>query len=65
MAKSEAIIFSHQNKQFNFDVRLKLNGKRIYFVNDVRYLGVLLDSNLNWNAHTSNLATKLSKANGA
>lgn len=65
VAKTEVIPFRHPNKSISYDVRLKLNGKKLSFSTCVKYLGVIIDSNLNWSFHIKNLATKLSRSNGA
>jgi len=65
VAKTEVILFRHPNKSINYDVRLKLNGKKLTFSPSVRYLGITIDSHLNWSFHIKNLATKLSRSNGA
>lgn len=63
--KTEVVLFRHRNKQLDYDVRLKLNGNKLYFTNSVRYLGVILDPHLSWKTHLDNLALKLRKSNGA
>ena len=44
-------------------MKIKLNGKRLYPTDSVRYLGVKIDSKLNWNSHVNAIATKLNQAN--
>ena len=63
-SKTELIIFKHPNKRLNYDLKIKLNGKRLYPSNVVKYLGVFIDSHLNWNYNSDFLAAKLSRANG-
>ena len=63
-SKTELIIFRHPNKKINYDLKIKLNGKRLYPSNVVKYLGIFLDSHLNWNYNSEFLATKLCRANG-
>ena len=38
-SKTELIIFKHPNKRLNYDLKIKLNGKRLYPSNVVKYLG--------------------------
>lgn len=64
IAKTEAILFKHPNKCINYNLKLKLNGNVLQFVDTVRYLGVLLDHHLTWIPHTNSIASKLNKANG-
>ena len=63
-SKTEAILFRHPKKDINYDLKLKINGKRIYFTNSVKYLGIHLDQHLNWKYHIHELSTKLSRATG-
>ena len=44
-------------------MKIKLNGKRLYPADSVRYLGVKADSELNWKSHVKAIATKLNHAN--
>ena len=62
--KTELIIFRHINKQINYDLKIKINGKRIYPSSHVKYLGIFIDSHLNWSFHSDALASRLSRANG-
>ena len=62
--KTELIIFGHINKQINYDLTIKINGKRIYPSSHVKYLRIFIDSHLNWSFHSDVLASRLSRANG-
>ena len=42
---------------------LKLNDKRLYTTNLVKYLGIKTDKNLNWHEQINNVAVKLNRAN--
>ena len=35
----------------DFDLKIKLNGKRLYPTDPVKFLGVRIGSKLNWKAH--------------
>ena len=48
-SKTELVIFKHPNKKLNYNLKIKLDGKRLYPSNVVKYLGVFIDSHLNWN----------------
>ena len=63
-SKTEAILFHHPNKIINYDLKLKIAGRRIYAINTVKYLGIHLDQHLNWKSHIHELSTKLSRAIG-
>ena len=62
--ETELIIFRHINKQINYDLKIKINGKRLYPSSHVKYLGIFIDSHLNWSFHSDALASRLSRANG-
>ena len=42
----------------------KLNGKRLYTTNSVKYLGIKIDENLDWHQQINNVAIELKRANG-
>ena len=44
-------------------MKIKLNEKRLYPTDSVKYLGVRIDSKLNWKNHVNATATKLNRAN--
>ena len=51
VSKTELVFFKTNRKKINSDIKIKLNGKKIYPTTSVRYLGVKIDSNLNWKEH--------------
>ena len=75
-SKTKALIFRHQNKHVMYrknpkdklsmwNITIKTNGKKIELSSHVKYLGILIDSFLNWNFHIiDELSTKLSRAVG-
>ena len=63
-SKTELILFRHPNKKINYELKIKINGKKLIQSSAVKYLGILLDPNLNWSAHASSLAPKLNRAAG-
>ena len=50
-------------KQTEATMKIKLNGKRLYTTNSVKYLGIKIDENLNWHEQINNVAVKLNRAN--
>ena len=46
----------------DFDL-FKLNGKRLYPTNSVKYLGVKIDEHLTWKPHIDGTSAKFKKAN--
>ena len=43
-------------------MKIKLNGKRLYPTDSVKYIGVKTDIKLNWKSHVNATATKLNQA---
>ena len=43
VSKTELIMFKPRIKKFDFDLKFKLNGKRIYSTKSVKYLGIKID----------------------
>ena len=69
------LIFRHQNKPIVYrkkpedklsmwNINIKIDGKKIEPSSHVKYLGILINSFLNWNFHIDELSTKLSCAVG-
>ena len=64
-SKTELIIFhKRENAVRHFEYKIKLNGKKIFPSNDIKYLGIHLDSTLSGSSHIEVLSTKLRRANG-
>ena len=63
-SKTEMLIFRHPNKPINYDLKIKLDGKRIYPSKYVKYLGILIDPHLNWYYQSKILAPKLCRSIG-
>ena len=63
VSKTEVVLFKSIRKQTEATLKLKLNGKKLYTANSVKYLGIKLDENLNWHEQINNVAVKLSRAN--
>ena len=64
VTKTETILFRDPHKKFEYNVKLKLQGKLLKFTNQTKYLGVYIDENLNWKYQIDKLAMKLRQANG-
>ena len=62
-AKTELIIFK-KPKMKTYNLKIKLNGTKLYPSNYTRYLGVFLDSDLSGISHCNQLLPKLRRANG-
>ena len=63
VAKTEFIIFRRKKKQLDFDLNLKMCGKKPQASSYVKYLGIYLDQYLDWSPHVNYLSHKLVKAN--
>ena len=46
VSKTELIMFKPRMKKVNLDLKLKLNGKRLYPTKPVKYLGIEIDESL-------------------
>ena len=60
---TEMILFKPTKKPLDCQLKLKLNGKRLYQTSSVKYLGIKFDQYLNWQDHINNIVIKLNKAN--
>ena len=63
VGKTELVLFTSSKKQLDCDLKIKLNGKRLYEVGSVKYLRIQIDKRLTWKQHVNHLALKLNKAN--
>ena len=63
VSKTKLVLFRSAKKQLDFGLKLKLNGKRLYTTNSVKYLGVKIDEHLTWKPQLDGISTKLNKAN--
>ena len=57
-------VFRHPNKPVNYDLKIILDGHRIYPSKYVKYLGILIDPHLTWSYHVKSLTPKLTRAAG-
>ena len=49
VSKTKLIMFKPRIKKVDFDLKSKLNGKRLYPTKSVKYLGIKIDESLTWN----------------
>ena len=59
----EVVLFKSLTIKTFSDLHIKLNGKQLYPTDSTRYLGIIIEKNLNWRHKISNVAAKLNKAN--
>ena len=68
-SKTEYILFRRKLKPINYiyiyELKIKINGKKLYPSTSIKYLGVSLDENLSWEIHVNSISLKLRRANGA
>ena len=63
VSKTEMVLFRPKRKSMDFNLKRKLNQKRLYETNSVKYLGIRIHNKLNWTAHINDIALKLFRAN--
>ena len=61
--KTEIIIF-RSTREKRPELKIKMDGLRLYPSTHIKYLGVYIDETLNFNIHCNMLAQKLRRANG-
>ena len=61
--QNKLIIFKSKKKPLDFNFKMKLNEKRLYRTDSMKYLSVKIDSKLSWKSHVNSTATKLNLAN--
>ena len=64
VSKTEVVLFKSSRKLTDVPLKLKVNGKRLYSRNSVKYPGINIYENLNWKQQISDIAMKLNKAIG-
>ena len=62
--KTTFLIFHPFNKPLKYNVTVKIHKKAILEKQNIKYLGIIVDSTLSWKAHLSNLSNKLSRTIG-
>lgn len=58
-------VFSAKNKKIPNHADITINNEKIHQKNEERYLGLILDHGLSWNAHTEHVRLKLTCLTGA
>ena len=55
--------FTWSKKHLDCDLKIKLNGKRLYETDSIKYLRIQIDKRLTWKHQINHVALKLNKAN--
>ena len=61
-AKTEIIIFREKNWRIKKHLNFRISEQKVEPCAKVKYLGMILQQDLEWNAHTNNLNTKLNRS---
>ena len=64
VSKTNYIIFHPYNKPLKQHITLKINNKAIIEKDNIKYLGVIIDSRLNWKTHILAVSKKISRCIG-
>ena len=63
-SKTEIVLFKPRNKKITKQLNFRVSGQEIKQSSQVRYLGVILQDDMQWDAHITNLEKKLSRSIG-
>ena len=64
VSKTNFIIFHSYNKPLKQHITLKMNKKAIMEKDNIKYLGLIIDSHLNWKKHILAVSKKISRCIG-
>ena len=62
--KTECVLFGTGSRLANANLSVNIDGKELTRVAEYKYLGVILDESLSWNARVNHLISKVSKRLG-
>ena len=48
VVKTELVLFTSSKQELDYDLKIKVNGKRLYGTDSVKYLGIPVDKRLTW-----------------
>ena len=63
VGKTELVIFKSPRKVLLDEIKIKLNRKRLYPSNSVKYVGIKIDRFLHWYDEVYSIEVKLNRAN--
>lgn len=58
--KTKCILFRNRRNKKVYDNHIILNNRKIVFSDHIKFLGVVIDSHMNWSEHLKNVCNKLS-----
>ena len=61
--QTETVIFKPKRKKYEAIIKSKLNRRRLHPTNNIKYLGIKVDENLNWKHHVNDISAKSISAN--
>ena len=59
IGKSVGVLFNLTGQKVNEDIDITLEGQHIPLVTETKFLGVWIDSKLDWNTHTDKVLLKI------
>ena len=62
--KTEMLVFRDPRKRIDFDLKIKIDGKKVIPSKFVKYLGIYLDNYLSWHQQEQDMRIRLSRAAG-
>ena len=64
--KTKLVLFRKKSKKVNYDeIEIYLDEDRLKFEEEATFLGIIIDSHLNWDKHCNKVANTISRNNGA
>ena len=63
-SKTEMIIFRDPRRKIDFDLKIKIDGKKVTASKFVKYLGLYIDRYLSWQQQEQDMRSRLSRAAG-
>ena len=65
-SKTKLVLFRKKSKKIDYnEIPIYLEGDRLIFEEEATFLGIIIDSNLNWDKHCNKVANTISRNNGA
>ena len=63
-SKTEMLVFRDPRRKVNYDLKIKIDGKKVTPSKFVKYLGIYLDNYLSWHQQEQDMRSRLSRAAG-